>query len=107
MDGNNGGCCKRAKKDQLQSMQSSTQHPNGDFTWMERILTVLRETWITYMFIFTNELRMEILKDFHVTNWTSPGQIRWTLFSGRQKDFFCQLCGVVQLFFLDSCIQNK
>lgn len=50
---------------------------------------------------------MELLKDFQVTNWTSPRQKRRTLLSGRQKDFLCQTCGYVQLFFLDSCIQNK
>lgn len=27
--------------------------------------------------------------------------------AGGKKDFLCQPCGVVQLFFLDSCIQNK
>lgn len=32
-----------------------------------------------------NEIMMELLKDFQVTNWTSPGQERRTLLSGRQK----------------------
>lgn len=33
--------------DHLQSMQSSTRHPDEEITWREQtILVILRETWI-------------------------------------------------------------
>lgn len=34
-----GGCCKGAQKDHLQSMQSSTQHPNEEITLREQTIT--------------------------------------------------------------------
>lgn len=55
-------------------MQSSTQHPKEEITWSEQaILVILRETWINTS-ICTNEVMMGLLKDFQVTNWTSPRQ---------------------------------
>lgn len=56
--GGGGGCCKGAYKDHLQSMQSSTQHPNEEITWREQTILVTERNLDRHMFIFTNEIMM-------------------------------------------------
>lgn len=48
-----GGCCEGADKDHLQSMQSSTQHPDEEITWRERTVPVMpRELGLTHVYIY-------------------------------------------------------